>query len=187
MSIPTADFLLRTNALLLILLFAAGGAGEYHRVNQVSELVDEVTAALAAYNANTTKKMSLVFFEDAVMHVARIYRVLRQPRGNAMCVGMGGSGRQSMTRMAASMANCVCRQIEIRKVPDPRVFYYPIFIMLALPQCSYRSPDSYSPLIVVSHSHCNSLSVAQISVAIFAALDAVGLWLSCSLLFSPRA
>ena len=55
------------------------------------------------------------FFNDAVKHVAKIYRIIRQPRGNAMVVGVGGSGRQSMTRMAACMADYKCFQIEIRK------------------------------------------------------------------------
>jgi len=67
------------------------------------------------YNMNTSKQMSLVFFNDHCEHLTRIVRVIRQPRGNALLVGVGGSGKQSLTRVAAAIQDCKCFQIEVSK------------------------------------------------------------------------
>lgn len=66
--------------------------------------------------------MNLVFFNDAIEHIARLTRILRAPRGNAMLVGMGGSGRQSLARLAAFMSGCQCRQLELNKGYSVREF-----------------------------------------------------------------
>ena len=54
-------------------------------------------------------------FLDACDHVSRIERIIRQPLGNALLLGVGGSGRQSLARLATFIANYRIFQIEVVK------------------------------------------------------------------------
>ena len=70
------------------------------RVTQMQKAIQEF---LDDYNTVNTSQMNLVLFMDAIRHLCRISRIIRQPLGNALLLGVGGSGRQSLTRLAAHM------------------------------------------------------------------------------------
>ena len=87
----------------------------YQRVKDRSELQRVVEEALDDYNGETTAPMKLVMFLDAIEHVSRICRVIRLPLGNALLLGVGGSGRQSLTRLAAALEEFDLFSIEVAK------------------------------------------------------------------------
>lgn len=87
----------------------------YQEIEDHPALVKTMEDYLEDHNAMTSKPMSLVLFQNAIEHVARISRIICQPMGNALLVGVGGSGRKSLTILAVSVADYKLFQIEISK------------------------------------------------------------------------
>ncbi|TPX70381.1 hypothetical protein SpCBS45565_g01824 [Spizellomyces sp. 'palustris'] len=95
--------------------FASGiGDPKYGQIKEWSvlkKLLDEAQMQYDEVNA----AQNLVLFEDAMSHVCRINRILESPRGNALLVGVGGSGKQSLARLAAFISQMEVFQITLKK------------------------------------------------------------------------
>ncbi|XP_068561369.1 dynein axonemal heavy chain 12 [Cebidichthys violaceus] len=87
----------------------------YAEVPSMESFSQVVQSCLDEYNQMHKNRMNLVIFRYVLEHLSRISRVLKQPGGNALLVGVGGSGRQSITRLATSMAHMTMFQPEISK------------------------------------------------------------------------
>lgn len=95
----------------------------YREVTDVSKLDGIITSYIMDYNNTNKTRLHLILFQYdlkilnysfkgdrsffvryVLKHLSRISRVLRISGGHALLIGVGGSGRQSLTKLAASMA-----------------------------------------------------------------------------------
>lgn len=58
---------------------------------------------MAEYNEQN-QKIDMVLFNMALEHLTRIHRVLKMDTGHIMLIGVGGSGKSLMTKLAAFTA-----------------------------------------------------------------------------------
>jgi dynein heavy chain len=82
------------------------GIQDEEKLNQIME------DKLREYN-ETNPVMDLVLFQMAVEHICRITRVIDKPRGNALLVGVGGSGKQSLSKLSSFICGYEFFQITV--------------------------------------------------------------------------
>ncbi|CAB3257079.1 unnamed protein product [Arctia plantaginis] len=94
---------------------SAEGERRYEEMPSREVVLNVANAMLAEYNTMHKSKMNIVLFDYALEHLSKICRLLSMPSGNALLVGVGGSGRQSLTRLASTMLGQNIIQPEITK------------------------------------------------------------------------
>ncbi|RYH32012.1 hypothetical protein EON65_01475, partial [archaeon] len=84
----------------------------YRNCDDMSKLKKIVEEKLGEYNESKAM-MNLVMFEQAIQHVLRIARILIFPGGHALLVGVGGSGKQSLSKLASFICHYDIFQISV--------------------------------------------------------------------------
>ncbi|TPX54258.1 hypothetical protein SeMB42_g00367 [Synchytrium endobioticum] len=92
-----------------------GQSRPYIEIRELRTLAKSIEEYMDDYNSTSTSPVKLVMFLDAIEHVSRICRIIRQPGGHALLLGVGGSGRQSLSRLASFMEDYELFQIEVTK------------------------------------------------------------------------
>ncbi|CAH8498270.1 unnamed protein product [Heterobilharzia americana] len=88
----------------------------YEDVTNLDRLRKFMAETLVEYNESPGMvRVDLVMFRDAIEHTCKIVRVINQPRGNMLLIGIGGSGRQSLSRLAAYICEFKTFQVEVTK------------------------------------------------------------------------
>jgi len=72
----------------------------YDQFPNIDALSGRLREALREYN-DTNPVMDLVLFEDAMKHVCKVSRIVSADGGHALLVGVGGSGKQSLSRLSS--------------------------------------------------------------------------------------
>lgn len=75
----------------------------YEDLGSFQQVAKKMNKLLEDYN-DDYKPMNLVLFDDALEHLIKIHRMIRFPKGCGLLVGYGGSGKQSLTRLATFVA-----------------------------------------------------------------------------------
>lgn len=92
--------------------FASSATGSYLPCGTIEALKKVVDMKLMEYNESNAM-MDLVLFEQAAEHITRISRIISNPGGNAMLIGVGGSGKQSLSRLAAFINGFEVKQLQV--------------------------------------------------------------------------
>ena len=115
--------------------------GEFYApVDEMTELRRSMKEKLDEYN-DVKAQMNLVLFDQAIEHVCRICRIIELPSGHALLVGVGGSGKQSLARLASFIIGYELEQMVVTQsfgMNDLRTFLSEMYRRIAKPNSSTR-------------------------------------------------
>jgi dynein heavy chain len=88
----------------------------YEMIKTIEDLKDVTQGYITMLKEEKKlKHVDLVLFDDCLKYLIKLARIIQTPQGSAMLVGVGGSGKQSITRLAS-----YCSQQKIIQIGSDR-------------------------------------------------------------------
>eukprot|EP00930_Biecheleria_cincta_P050644 TRINITY_DN3582_c0_g1_i1.p1 TRINITY_DN3582_c0_g1~~TRINITY_DN3582_c0_g1_i1.p1 ORF type:complete len:2677 (-),score=555.77 TRINITY_DN3582_c0_g1_i1:255-8135(-) len=127
---------------------------------------------LGKYNeAYPSKAMNLVLFDEAMQNLMKINRTIQQKRGNNMLVGVGGSGKQSLARLAAYTSQHYTFQIAITKTYNDNAFFEDLKNL-----CTRAGPKGESVTFIFTDAEVKSENFLEYMNSLLATGEVAGLF-----------
>jgi len=93
-----------TSLPILFTSFMAELSGQdesYLPIKDMATLKQAIEEVMVRYNSSGKENMNLVLFDQALEHIVRIARIIKPETGHALLIGVGGSGKQSLSAVAS--------------------------------------------------------------------------------------
>ncbi|KAF8279355.1 putative dynein heavy chain [Trypanosoma cruzi] len=146
--------------------------GYYEEIPNLVDARKTLESKLDSYNMGTNSApLDLVVFNYVLVHVSRICRVLRQPGGNLLLVGVGGSGRRSCAKVAAYLQECDYMTITQTKDYDHNSFLDDIRLLLLR-----TGMNGYATMFVLSDTQIASESFLEEICCLLNTGEVPGIW-----------
>lgn len=87
----------------------------YQPLNNWKQLVSVLSDYQMRSNMSGRSSKQIVFFKEAVEHICRACRVLRQPNGHMLLIGIDGTGKNTIMELASYISNCELFKLNIKK------------------------------------------------------------------------
>eukprot|EP00941_MAST-03F_sp_MAST-3F-sp1_P002471 g2471.t1 len=90
----------------------------YDQVSTWDVMRERIKVGVIRHNKTSRPTLDLVLFRTAMEYVIRVSRILTQRQGHAFLIGLGGSGKASVARLAASINEIPLTELVTEKVAD---------------------------------------------------------------------
>lgn len=87
----------------------------YQPLSNWKQLVSVLSEYQMRSNMTGHGTKQIVFFKEAVEHICRACRVLRQPGGHMLLIGLDGTGKNTIMELASFISNCEMFKLNIKK------------------------------------------------------------------------
>jgi dynein heavy chain, axonemal len=94
----------------------------YVEIDDKEKLESLIQQYIDDHNQENKFKIDIVLFEDAVRLLTKINRIISTTFGHALLIGLGGSGRHTLTRLAAFMQDYEYYEVSIKRFPNIILF-----------------------------------------------------------------